>query len=230
MKFYENKIETFYMNRGAEPCCIAVTYAGDLAVFKSFWDRFCAKLQSDAEITNPPKVKMALEDTLAAMNLLDGQGYPTLYLLCGVTQNGHLPTLLKCQGDTVHTVLGVDFVGSGDSSVVRYLSRMLYLQNVRDVSSAIKLGTYVVGQAKLYVDGCGGDTDITLLSADGKIMDLGALPHLLEKGLGDIEVYMLSMLSAARAPEAKQEDFDDIALKFVNHLTEFTRKNAFDFL
>jgi hypothetical protein len=230
MKFYENKIETYYINRSATPCCIAVTYAGDLAVFKSFWDRFCAKLKSDDEIASPPKVKVALEDTLAAMNLLDGQGYPTLYLLCGATQSGHLPILLKCQGDTVHTVTAVDFVGSGDSSVIRYLSRMLYLQNVGDVSSAIKLGTYVVGQAKLYVDGCGGDTDIVLLSADGKIMHLGALPYLLEKVLGNIEVYMLTMLSAARAPEVKQEEFDDIALEFVNHLTEFTRKDVFDFL
>jgi hypothetical protein len=233
MKFYEDKIFPYYMNKNVDgkPCSVVMTYAGNPVLMKSFWDKFCDANKALAATPNPSDMRKLIEQILENMILVDAAGNPDLYLLCGITQTGFPPQLLKSQANNLYTVSeGVDFVGCGDTSVIRYLSKIFRLRFIEDISSAVKLGTYLIGQAKLYVDGCGGDTDVTLLHPDGKILDISAMPYVLDRELSELEVRLAWVLNVVRTPGAKEKDFEEASSEFLDKLVEFSRKDVFDSL
>src|SRR4029077_7471690 len=75
--------------------------------------------------------------------------------------------LLKTERKAVSEVRNVDYVGVGDSSLLRYLSPLIVLGRLPTTNQAQYLGTYLVQQAKCYVDGCGGSTQAMTLQRDG---------------------------------------------------------------
>jgi hypothetical protein len=86
-------------------------------------------------------------------------------ILAGLTINtprcqGH--ELLKLSRHGVHEVEEWEYLGIGDSSLIRYLGGVL-LDQVKSAEEKLALAVYMVAQAKLYVDGCGGDTDVLVL-------------------------------------------------------------------
>jgi hypothetical protein len=60
---------------------------------------------------------------------------------------------------TLHEEYGVAFVGAGDSSLSRFLANVLPINSLDlDIKTALLIGSYIVEQAKEFVDGCGGET------------------------------------------------------------------------
>jgi hypothetical protein len=71
--------------------------------------------------------------------------------------------LLKLSRHGVREVEEWECLGIGDSSLVRYLAGIL-LDQAASADEKLALAVYMVTQAKLYVDGCGGDTDVLVLA------------------------------------------------------------------
>jgi hypothetical protein len=79
--------------------------------------------------------------------------------------------LLKTSSISVGEVDFFDFVGVGDSQLIRYLSQLFLFEPVT-VKSATAIATYLVARAKVFVQGCGGDTNLIQLLPPGRIHDL----------------------------------------------------------
>jgi hypothetical protein len=90
-----------------------------------------------------------------------------LWTLCGIVINGEV-VLLKTSGTLVHEVIFYDYVGAGDSSLIRYMTPMFLFKPVT-VKAASFIATYFVAKAKAFVDGCGGDTGLIQLMNDGRL-------------------------------------------------------------
>jgi hypothetical protein len=138
-------------------------------------------------------------------SLYDLSSNPDLYLLCGMVCDGKEAILLKSQAETVHRVLdGFDAVGIGDSSVIRYLEKVLALKHsILTRSMAKKIGAYVLLQAKHYIDGCGGDTDIYAVTEHGGIDNSSDVSFNYEHNLGMVEDAFRSVyLTAVKDPQS----------------------------
>jgi len=61
-----------------------------------------------------------------------------------------------------HRVDRYEFLGVGESSVLRYLFEVLYSRKLTLIQSK-NLAVYAVAKAKKYIEGCGGPTDVLLL-------------------------------------------------------------------
>lgn len=233
MKFSENKIYPFGLRGSKGQCALAITYAGNQALMKSFRDRLSVVIRDPAFDANPDSVEEIVKDTLQGMggSLFDSAGNPDLYLLCGIAQKGHRPVMLKAQASTVHRVDdGFDFVGVGDSSVVRFLSKVLGTSTVSSIGTGAKLGTYIVAQAKKYVSGCGGDTDILLINPDGKVVDYGIAYPFIEDAASLIETFFQGLVVTARMPDVMEKEFKQMKSQFLDELTNFSHKDIFDFV
>ncbi|MFY9907853.1 MAG: hypothetical protein WAK62_22060, partial [Terriglobales bacterium] len=73
-----------------------------------------------------------------------------------------------------------DWIGSGDSSALRYLCDFL-LQTRLSVQEAHVIGSYIVSVANRYVDGCSGGPDATTIYSDGTIGENSGGPFLNSK-------------------------------------------------
>lgn len=92
-----------------------------------------------------------------------------------VPSEGH--ALFKTQGHIIHEVRSYDYVGFGDSSILRFLGPLLTDLHVSVVPSldrfqyitrqAVVIATYLVLKAKTNVDGCGGETDVWVVRPTG---------------------------------------------------------------
>jgi hypothetical protein len=56
-----------------------------------------------------------------------------------------------------------DYVITGEASLTKYLLPMLLKGGVKNIDHAVIAGTYLIRAAKIYIDGCGGDTHIWVL-------------------------------------------------------------------
>ena len=70
--------------------------------------------------------------------------------------------LFKTQGEQV-VIVERDFIGGGDSSVLRYFAGIAAQRPFLSREQATRLGIYLVHLASRYVDGCGLGTDAAIL-------------------------------------------------------------------
>lgn len=171
-KYYECKL---YPHRQHE-WTVVFTFAGDPSLMKSFNDKFGDAMKLCPAPHAVGKIKDTIETVLQFFDVLRDQ--PTdLNLLCAVSVPSVGHALFKTQGHIIHEVHSYDYVGFGDSSVLRYLGPLLADLHVSVVPSvdrfqyiqrqAVVIATYLVLKAKTHVDGCGGDTDVWVVRPSG---------------------------------------------------------------
>jgi hypothetical protein len=140
---------------------VLLTYAGSPAVAKAMYGKLC-KLNSYSSLE---EVQRGLETSLAELSV---EAISSTDMLCAVSIAGGSFGLFKMSGHVVHLVDGGwDFIGSGDSSLIRYLASF-FPPRPLSMRAALIAGAYIVQQAKTFIDGCGGDTDICVLLGDGR--------------------------------------------------------------
>ena len=91
----------------------------------------------------------------------------TIEFLCAVSDSRYGKALYSVRGKIV-TATEREWIGVGDSSVIRYLAD-IFNQDM-NARQCLRLGSYMVKQASSYIDGCGGPTQACLLSK-GKVSD-----------------------------------------------------------
>jgi hypothetical protein len=162
-KYYEIKI---YVHEWDDyPCVIAFTFSGNPTLMRMFNGKFEAAMQVVINGKVPPSIYLVQEQVETVLGLMDvaESDDEGLFMLCAIATPGPTWGLLKTERKAVSSVRLFDYVGAGDSSVVRYLEPIMTRLRTCTTMQALNIGTYLVWQAKKYVDGCGGETDAVVL-------------------------------------------------------------------
>lgn len=160
-KFHETKM---YAIAGMEApsYTVMLTYAGNPHAMKALHQKM-ASVTEQNYFDSVDSVKMLLEGFLSEMQ---AEAEFTEFL-CGFCREGGSFGLLQTNACSVYEVNGYTNIGVGDSSLVRFLSKLL-VSNQMKCFPAVFIGDYIIKQAKEFVDGCGGPTDIYILRDNGK--------------------------------------------------------------
>jgi hypothetical protein len=161
LKFYECKITGLSVGN----CSLAVTYSNSRELMGFIWDRM---FNADrlAEVRAFSEIRRIFEDTIQEAY----KSYPEAdaEILLAVSLNPHEPEddwgleLLKATRHGVREIVDFECIGIGDSSLVRYLIGIIGKEQP-EVQEGAALAAYLVKQAKQYIDGCGGDTDLMII-------------------------------------------------------------------
>jgi hypothetical protein len=93
-----------------------------------------------------------------------------LQMLIGIRFRSGETCLFKTSGKKV-VEASTEYIGSGDSSALRYLADFLLPSHIQSISEAQMLGAYLVAVASRYVDRCSGGPDLLTIAADGMIRE-----------------------------------------------------------
>ena len=89
--------------------------------------------------------------------------------LCGFADQGNL-YLLKSHNKDIFPVPTWACIGFGDSALTRYLAAIFLGNRVHlPIYLAVPICDYIIAQVKKYVQWCGGDTNLMVVTADGKV-------------------------------------------------------------
>lgn len=183
-KYYECKLYPHSM----AGWLVVMTFSGSPELMKSFNGKFRDSMALMAAPHTAIKIQDNVETILSVYDVLISDPMQ-LNLLCGIVIPGKEFKLLKTEGQIVREVSRFEYVGVGDSSVLRYLSPLLTQTRGYTISQAFNLGTYLTLQARRYVEGCGGDTDAVVLKSDGRLTNLRG-PHHVEQKLLLLEHFL----------------------------------------
>ena len=149
---------------------MASVYSGNPHLMKSFFSKFVELVNArpHGKAATIKELSEIVETALCFFDELDTDS-TALNLLIGFIVPSTAIGLFRTEGKVVSEVLSsYDYVGYGDSSVVRYLSRIMAdKQEWLSINQAVRIGTYWVLQAKRYIEDCGGDTDAFVLEWKG---------------------------------------------------------------
>ncbi|MFZ0418258.1 MAG: hypothetical protein WAM04_09125 [Candidatus Sulfotelmatobacter sp.] len=161
-KYYETKL---YRHSGAG-WEAAFIYAGNPNLMKSFYGKFGAAMRLVPPPWSCAKIHGVIETLLNEMDVVDSDP-DGLQMLCAICVAPDF-AFLKTERKIVSLASGMEYIGLGDSSLLRYLAPLLVQTRAHIASQAMMLGNFLVQQAKRYVDGCGGETNGLVLKSDGR--------------------------------------------------------------
>lgn len=164
-------------------CRLSFCYSGGqndaTAMLRIIYDTFDDIFENEPDANGPINrasrafVKIFKDKTARYLEMLIGVCFPNS--ACG---------LIKTSGN--RAVVGVtEYIGCGDSSVLRYLADLLLPDSVPSTHEADFLSCYMCSIATRYIDGCGGGPDRVVLHRDGIITDAqgGPLDNQRERNL-----------------------------------------------
>ena len=162
-QYYECKLYPY----SDKECQVVFTYAGNPDLMKMFDGKFKSTVSTDIK---PPvtvaKIQNHIEAVLLNIAALTVPG-ELLRVLAGIVIPGKEFGLVKTDNLIVRPVTTFDYVGTGDSSVVRYLSPLMIRTRGYTAQQAKLIAAYLLWVAKRYVTGCGGNTDIVIMRPNG---------------------------------------------------------------
>jgi hypothetical protein len=172
----------------------------------SFFGKFKEALAIVPAPYTCPRIQDAIETLLGIMDLVDTDP-DGLHMLCGIVSPGSGMRLLKTSRKIVSEVQGYDYVGVGDSSLLRFLGSMLNNSSSFTARQAFMLATYFVMRAKAYIDGCGGDTDALILRPDGQTWPKSGQTYNAEQQMLFVEQYLRKIVPTLYDKRVSDEEF-----------------------
>jgi hypothetical protein len=160
-KYYEPKIFPIESGPDTGPWAVVLTYAGNTEQMKLVYERLRPELYTSGQVPTLKFVREAYEAVLAKAYKQFKSRF-NLATLCAISIPGERNLLLVSKNDLVRES-SAECLGVGDSSLIKYLTAFL-LPLIFSTNHATLAGSYIVKQAKAYVDGCGGDTLTVALS------------------------------------------------------------------
>jgi hypothetical protein len=123
-----------------------------------------------------PKARKALE------KIFNNKHAKHLQMLIGIRFHSGEMCLFKTSGKKVVDAR-TEYIGSGDSSALRYLADFLLPSYIPSISQAQVLGAYLISVANEYVDGCSGGPDFHTIAGNGMTGDSagGVFPNQKER-------------------------------------------------
>jgi hypothetical protein len=149
------------------------SFAGDQDAARLMFDKVTAAMDEFSAERN--MAERQARNALIA--IYDDKHTKGLQTLIGFFYKGNEPFLIKTVERKVLLGVPAEYIGVGDSSVLRYICDIL-VTKLLSVQEACSVGSYIVRTANKYIDGCSGGPDITVLYADGKIAEDYAPEHM----------------------------------------------------
>jgi len=158
---------------------LASAYAGDPEAVKIMRTEIRERLGGEiakSKLTGfqAPKARKALEQ------IFNTRPAKNLQMLLGIRFRSGEMCLFKTSGKKVVDAR-TEYIGTGDSSALRYLADFVLPSYIESVSQAHVLGAYLVSVANEYVDGCSGGPDFRTIFANGMTNDSAGGVFLHEK-------------------------------------------------
>jgi len=164
-KAHESKL--FYLS--GHDWTMASVYAGDPHLWRSFKGRFheLVTTRPHGKAATTGELGEIVETALCYFDDLDNDPL-ALCLIVGIVIPSKEIALIKTEGKVASEIAVFDYVGCGDSSVLRYLASITADKDAwMTIDQALYTGTHWVRHAKTYVEDCGGDTDAFVLHWNG---------------------------------------------------------------
>lgn len=222
MKYEHPKIYQIARMGTAHDWTVAMTFAGDPVLMDALIDRMTPYLQTREPMPTVKDVQICLEEAMPELHKNLIQGDVGLDVLCGVTAKGEISELFYASRTAVIRAGHIRYVGIGDSSLIRYLEAISWHLGI-GTKEAIVVATYMVHQAKQYIEGVGGDTYGVILYPDGiaKFYDSGTTLDI-EQRCDVLENAVRSLLKVFLDRERKSdEDFSAELRKFCETFKTF---------
>jgi hypothetical protein len=202
-KYYENKIFATHLapNKG----CAVLVYAGFPGTMNAVNEEFRKRVK-DQERTCE-EVRLHLKEALRCT--IPAKPKERHQMLCGIC-DAKTHILLRVEDREIFPVLERDFIGFGDSALVRYITGVFTKIGVPiSMWQAKTLCIYLVAQAKKYGQSVGGPTDIVSISEAGWFEEFRpSFSEALEKELDNAESalsVLLTILTDARSHKADSD-------------------------
>lgn len=197
---------------------MASVYAGDPQLWKSFRDKFKELIK--AEVTTIKELRDILEQAICYFSELDSD--PTaLCLLVGFVIGNKQMSLVKTEGKLISDVEVFDYIGCGDSSLLRYLTPIMADRDRwPTISEALYIGAYWVLQAKRWVEDCGGDTEVFVLHWNGGMLNRNGSTYNWEQHLLRLELELAKVLKALGDARVDEREFEKRLEMLSRHLRE----------
>jgi hypothetical protein len=224
-KAYETK--QFYLS--GRQWTMASVYAGDPQLWKSFRDKFLELIQAHYRSTSrEPETTKELRDILetALCYFTELETDPmALCLLMGFIIPNKEIRLVRSEGKLISDISGFDHIGCGDSSLLRYLIPIMADDQQEWPSSerALRIGTFLVLQAKRYVEDCGGDIEAFFLHWNGGMQTRSSMTYNWEQRWLSLELYSSRVFKALGNQDVSDEEFESRLNTFCNRLREERR-------
>jgi 20S proteasome alpha/beta subunit len=156
-KYHERKITA--VESGV--CKVIFGYSGLPSLAREAQEKITKGLHDAGTRINGELVHSITDDVLTNM----GRHYTDiqLQLLIATCVWLEQPELLKFDGKGLHKADDFNYLGIGDSSLIRYLAKTHYSETL-DIDAGLNLGIYLVRKAEQHIDHCGGPIDITYLA------------------------------------------------------------------
>jgi 20S proteasome alpha/beta subunit len=213
-KFYQCKLDSYI----SEGCQVVFTYAGSPDFMKSFYGKFRDHVQQTSQsVVTARKVQDAIETVLYLFDTPDAQGTS---IIAGVVVPDSEMKLFRTNGRIVGEVSNYDYVGIGDSSLLRYLRPIIAGTTIKSVHQALSVGVYLVYAAKRYIDGCGGDTDAMVLRPTGTIETRSSSTSNIEQSLGMIEILASKAAESFFDGSQDQKEFEERVARLCRKLKD----------
>jgi hypothetical protein len=219
-KFYESKLYPIRITDDGGWACF--TFAGDPELMKMFRDKFGEKVASPNYVPNSANIASAIEETLEESESVILNNQWGLYMLCGISIDDEL-LLLKTSNTTLRHVEFHDYIGVGDSSLLRQLVLILLRESGISMKLATAVAVYIVTKAKVFVDGCGGDTRLAQLQGGRLIIPSDSDILTLERNVQMAEFHLSTAISRLSDSLKDEGELEDCLQRLKNSLTELSR-------
>lgn len=142
---------------------VGLTYAGDPERMARIYERMERSLLRRNATIDKEYVRTLFEKSLAEVRRSIVNPNENIDVLCGFADSDGVALFLGKSG-AVTQVYGFVPLGAGDSSVIRYLEKLLPVdRSLEHPAGALVLSAYVVRQASKYVELCGGGLQACIL-------------------------------------------------------------------
>lgn len=182
-KYQEPKIVVIQRNGTV----VAMAYTG----YPRPWKEAIKKIgdsifELDVRDASAKSTREAIQSALKSMGRLDSKSR-WLQILIAIKVKSEPADLFLFDGRAIEGAEDFNCVGVGDSALIRYFQASMLRPFIR-AEQAVFLGAYFAKQAKEYIPGCGGKTDIVVIWNSGKCdwVDAAEVRNI-EAGLGICE-------------------------------------------
>jgi 20S proteasome alpha/beta subunit len=165
------------------------TYAGEPDLMREFFGNFLASTSNPANtsfLSSCSGICKLIEISLRSVRRNAGL---SIIGALNVVPNQEL-LMVKTSKSNISIARDYEFVGIGDSSLLAFLEKLICVPigtGTYRYEQAFRIATYLVYQAKQYIDGCGGDTSVSIiLPTGGRHIRDGATKDV-EKEIKDLE-------------------------------------------
>jgi 20S proteasome alpha/beta subunit len=133
---------------------------------------------------------------------------PSITLLVGI-QSAAATVLYKASGTSFRLLQNAECIGYG-LALGKSLTKQIFKEDMT-VEHAGLTAVYVLQQAKRWVDGCGGNSDIVVLSNDGNVLQMSAgMVNQLEKHFDEFNRHLRPIIIACADRDVEDKKFNEM--------------------